>query len=68
VFDKFIKKKINKLVILFRKHCRKSRGLNVGFAELPANVGLIGIDTVLFTTALIGNALEQLDVHILNLL
>jgi len=48
-------------------HCGKSGGSNAGFAESPVNVGLIGIDTVLFTSALIGNALEQLDVHVLNL-
>jgi len=48
-------------------HCRKCGGSNVGFAESPANVGLIGIDTVFFTSALIGNALEHFDVHVLNL-
>jgi len=67
VSDQFAEQEINKLKIFFRKHCGKSGGLNVGFAELPANVGLIGIDTVFFTTALIGNALEQLNVHVLNL-
>ena len=48
-------------------HCGKSGGSNAGFAESPANVSLIGIDTVLFTTALIGNSLEHFDVHVLNL-
>ena len=31
------------------------------------NVSLVGIDTVFFATALIGNALEHFDVHVLNL-
>jgi len=67
MFEKFAEKKVNKLVIFFRKHCGKCGGSNAGFAESPANVSLIGIDTVLFTSALIGNALEHFDVHVLNL-
>jgi len=43
------------------------RTLVLSITESPANVGLIRIDTVLFTTALIGNALEHFDVHVLNL-
>ena len=66
--EEFAKQKVNKFFIShFRKHCGKCGGLNVGFAESPANVSLIGIDTVLFTTALIGNSLEHLNVHVLNL-
>ena len=49
-------------------HCRKCGGSNADFVESPANVGLVRINAPLFTTALIGNALEHFNVHVFNLI
>ena len=48
-------------------HCRKCGGSNADFVESPAEVSVVRINAPLFTTALIGNALEHFDVHVLNL-